>query len=257
MKTNLQYYGLLLLALFFLGCEKESVTLPDEDQPENNFDCEPSPLGLDWFATDIYQQAIYVIGEEKDSLPELAVDFEMPSDLIDELSNVFGAFYDLEGDLNRDTIVDILEIHDLVYYGGVIGLRADTGLVWIEQMKNENYPTGEPIVDALIDELNLAYHHILPLPTYSILYLRVDPTINLHTVLEQLEEAEGVSYGWLSTRVGGTNIFTERENGNYYFTFTYGWGDCAISCSNNRFWEFKVSPDCEVEFLQSYGDILQ
>ncbi|MBI3136064.1 MAG: hypothetical protein HYZ14_15410 [Bacteroidetes bacterium] len=40
------------------------------------------------------------------------------------------------------------------------------------------------------------------------------------------------------------------------FIFTYGFGDCIMGCDLHRHWKVRVDHDCNVTFIEDYGDAL-
>lgn len=155
----------------------------------------------------------------------------------------------------RDTVVELYNIHTCTYALRRFAVCADSNQAWMHQLKNGAFPTGEPAVDSLMTLFNLSVEsystvgyqgnhtvHFTSDTNYNILALANlwDNVPGLYTCLPHSFMCPSMSLK--------DSIYPDHVE----LTYSHGWGDCSAGCPH-RYWKFNVYHDCSVEFTGSYG----
>lgn len=158
----------------------------------------------------------------------------------------------------RDTVVAMFDIH--VFPTTPLRsfiVNADSTLPWMQQLHQGNIPTGTPAIDQLLSAyaMTLSDYH-----TYSWLnggHLAVFNTginVNLPPLCALFAAQPGVHYAEPNGGCCDGNTITDSVHTDHVnIVYSRGWGDCPAGCTERRFWEFNVPPDCSVEYVGSYG----
>lgn len=157
----------------------------------------------------------------------------------------------------RDTVVDLLNIH--IY--PIMPLRsltvsADSSLAWVQQLQAGNVPTGEPILDGLMQQYDVVDFNLWGWPSNShkVITFNMGTNWNLLPLLDLFEQIPGAIYASPNGTVGdGDRITDSVYTDHIELTYSFGWGDCPAGCGGFYHWVFSVQPDCSVEFIGSYG----
>lgn len=160
----------------------------------------------------------------------------------------------------RDTIVSLLNLHanDPYISFDALSIYADTSLSWMQAYKNNQLQTGDPFVDSIMTSYSLdsSYAHFSGTRSNGSIYLYFSTNQNLTLLGKVMESIPGVVEAQPSTYYGspGKDIEGSVYANFVALTYHYAWGDCPMGCMYDRYWAFKVYPDCNVQFVQSYGD---
>lgn len=153
-------------------------------------------------------------------------------------------------------------IHTIYYSPALrdLVLTVDPQQPWVQELYQNHLPTGEGTIDSLMSYFHLAYQGTEsgPFNTYNI-YLKADSNLNIQELARLFREVNGVFnvvVGLSDTHPGEdpNDLEASIDSGYVDLVFRHAWGDCPSGCTSRRFWEFKVYPDCSVEFVKSYGD---
>lgn len=156
----------------------------------------------------------------------------------------------------RDSVVKCKTIHVLPpFMLNSFNMGVDTTEGWIVNFMHSVLPTGNPVVDTLINTYHLSPGNFLP----SIGVLTVDSEfdLNIPALAAKFAEQPGVNYADPNYIIGDGNDITTTPTliEDYDLYYTYGWGDCQAGCIFDHTWRFSVNPlDCTVSFVESYGD---
>lgn len=157
----------------------------------------------------------------------------------------------------RDTVVKFLKIH--TYNPGMnsIVLRGQSNLVWMDNLKNNRFPTGNPDMDRLITKYHLKKTFYSSLFQPHLLVLSSASNYNLDALACALEMVYGASAIQPEFLYGdGNDIFDTLRGGNLELTYAYGWDNCANTCKSKRYWKFRVQGE-QVDYLGSWGQTLE
>lgn len=172
------------------------------------------------------------------------------------------AVYNADSLPASDTVSDLLKIHTqkTEFALNVLDIYADSSLSWIQAYMNNSIQTGDPYIDNLM--LNYSLDSIYTWNATSgsnvSLSFYFDRNHNLFSLGNRFEQIAGVVQSTPYVYLGGDggNITDTSYSGFIEITYKYGWVDCIIDCWYNRYWVFRVYPDCSVEYVRSYGDKL-
>jgi Secretion system C-terminal sorting domain len=181
----------------------------------------------------------------------------IPTAYSDTVLNALLAIYNLNGVPERDTVVDILNIHARALYSlNDFYFKADSNLAWMQNLSNGNLNTGQPILDDIITTYNFSMVYYNPSswqPSATALFTTAE-NYNLRPIADTIETIVGVNYADPDMSMGdGPTIFDTIYPTHVELTYRYAWGDCPAGCLAQRLWKFNVYYDCTVEFMGSSG----
>lgn len=172
------------------------------------------------------------------------------------------AVYNADSLPASDTVSDLLKIHTQKTEFSLRGLSlfADTNLTWVQGLKGGNVISGDSTVDSYLMRYNLdsSFSNFELSTVNGIIEFYFSHNQNLFSLGTFFESLSGViqSTPYLYLGGNGLNITDTTYSGFMEITYKYGWVDCIIDCWYNRYWVFRVYPDCSVEYVRSYGDKL-
>lgn len=183
----------------------------------------------------------------------------IPQTYSDTLLNALVAVYNATTLSARDTVVSMYNIHAFPNPNiNSFSVAADSNLVWMQQLKNGVFPTGNSTVDSLTVLYGLeVWFYFGGLSGYDIVHFQSDSNYNVLPLSLLYQSIPGVYFtepgGWGGD---GNNITSTINTDHVELIYSIGWGDCPSGCFERRFFKFKVYYDCSVEFVSSYGSIL-
>jgi len=141
----------------------------------------------------------------------------------------------------RDTVVDIFDIHILFKDMGDVYAQVDTTFFSLSDL------------DSLMNLYNInPFHGIF---SESHIGFNVQDKYNQLALIKEFEKVDGLIHAnSLYFALDGTDIEAEIYNDYVELIYSYPWDLCPMACQYRRFWKFKVYYDCSVEFVESYGD---
>lgn len=156
-----------------------------------------------------------------------------------------------------DTINDLLVHTFPAPYMCNIILEIDTTFTWAKNLHNGNIITGNSIVDNIIAQYELYIEHVSDLPTGVHVSLFTTMLLNDCALTNLFVGVEGIIESYPNeVCCDGSDIFYTDSTDFVYITYNFGDGDCPSGCIINRYWNFKVYPDCSVQFAGATGSIL-
>lgn len=183
----------------------------------------------------------------------------IPSTYSDTVLNALVAIHNAVGIPERDTVVDMLNIHsNLMVSMNNFYLAADSTLSWMENLSNGNLNTGQPILDEIISSYDFYLDDYYVTPGYSypraLAIFSSNENYNLKPITDTIETIPLVYYADQNAfSLDASTIYDTIYATHVEVTYNFGWGDCPSGCTANRYWKFKVYYDCSVEFVESYG----
>lgn len=167
----------------------------------------------------------------------------------------------------RDTVFDIYEIHttDSPEFRE-LRVQVDTSFAWVKEWESGKRLTGNSDIDALMNFYGLALDDFdsFELEEDQVLFFAfiksTDP-VNVESLAQRFEGIEGV----VGTKVSasgadGNDIMIDDLGTSLELTFTVGYdddkdaNDCTGECEFRRGWVFQVDDECNVQFINSFGD---
>lgn len=162
----------------------------------------------------------------------------------------------------RDTVVSMFNIHSFTNpVTKFIEVNADSNSLWMQQLKIGNIPTGSSYIDSLLSlyqftvSVYLVYYHTFD---WHQVILKSANNYNLPPLTSLFLADSDVVYSYPYYSMGdGNNIWDSIYTDHVELTYSIGWGDCPLGCTQRRFWVFNVYFDCSVEYVGSYGSKLE
>lgn len=161
----------------------------------------------------------------------------------------------------RDAVFDLYCIHhniwtsfDYLRIATEIYVKIDSTASWYQNWMDESIITNDPFVDTLLIKYGF-YDVNPPISSWGSFRLKTNQYLNLNAFADSLEThgdiilAEKVNYAG-----GNQKIEYQKINGDGYFNFITGWGDCPSGCIHWHTWSFKVDEFCDVTYLGSSGN---
>jgi hypothetical protein len=187
---------------------------------------------------------------------------EIPDAHSDTILNALLAVWNTEDLAARDTVVEMFDIHSRELYAvNYIYIGADSTLDWMQQLELGNIPCGNDTLDSLINRYILDITEYIK-DDYDILHwarLDGENNLNMGPLGRLIKPIYGVDYvdTLVNMVLDGNRIDCSINSEFVELAYSYGWGDCLNGCMYRRFWEFRVYYDCSVEYLGSYGNLLE
>ncbi len=151
----------------------------------------------------------------------------------------------------RDSVFDQYCVHDMAWQpvtqGMIIGVSASAP--WISNWQNLQTMTGLPALDTLLQKyqiqitgwFNFINAGVFTTPLY----------LNIAALEDSLQWASShIQYAEPDLLIGAAGQITYDKSGNdRFYDFSFQWNDCFDGCDNWHTWMFRVTQDCEVEYL--------
>ena len=157
-----------------------------------------------------------------------------------------------------DTVGRLLNIH--AYNPGLNSLivLADSNLVWMNDLRNNVLPTRDYEINKLMKSYHLQKVFYSDLLQPSMVVFKTDTNSNLSPLAQKIKTYLGVKSAESEYLYGDGNDITDSITPRYIqLTYSYGWQECPTGCELRRFWKFRVYSDCTVEYVGSYGSMLE
>jgi len=175
---------------------------------------------------------------------------------IDSILTALIAIYNVQNIPERDTVIDIYNISSRGPGINKVYIKADTTKSWTDNWKNLITLTGDSLIDTILTKYHLSIDYY---SEYSgTASFTSDLFLNIKVLVDTIEQHPDVIYaGQNQGYLDGPDIYYTSQADTQFVKYKYAWGDCMSGCMCSRFWEFKVYNDCSVEFIKSYGCVIQ
>lgn len=172
---------------------------------------------------------------------------ELPDDRVELFYNALVHVYNADQIPERDEVVDI---HTFPRYNThEVIVAVDTTVGWTEAWQAGERLTGQPDIDALLEDYELSVEY-KPSSAQSYALVRSETPINPVALSEQFESIGGVVYAEQNGYAGdGNDIEATVESDAVVLTYSRGWGDCPAGCIHREAWTFRVEGDGTVRFV--------
>jgi hypothetical protein len=153
----------------------------------------------------------------------------------------------------RDTIFNLYCIHDHngwpYDYAGLL-VNVDTSYSWTDAWQNMNTMTGNPLMDGILTKYSLHLENFYSWSIGNYAELSTDLSWNILALMDSMVTVAGVLSAESNYIIGEAGTISYSVAGDErYYNFYFEFNDCFDGCDNYREWQFKVNPDCSVEYL--------
>src|SRR5690606_969212 len=191
----------------------------------------------------------------RDGASHVAV--EPPAALVESLHNALLRVYLLDHSA-RDAIVDQYGIHTFPTPSTrELLVRIDPGTAWTAAWRDERTETGNPEVDALIDEFDMSVVRFYDWAIGEYVLLRTGRPVYAAALGQQLARIDGIMHAEENGVAGdGADIRARVQDGGWRLDYSVGFGDCPAGCIERHTWSFRVTEAGTVTFLGRSGSPL-
>ena len=257
-KYLFQINALLICAMcVFTSCETDDGSGTGSSDDTVTKCGEVSDNVKDFYADDAVRLAIDVANQGSTTANSILI----PPALVEKMSDVLTAVHASEF-AARDSVVDVYDVHIFNAYDLrtlVLQVSTDeTANPWVKQWIDGNRFTGNADIDGLINTYGLEIDGTTNLGDFLIVNLSSEDALNVVALANNFDGIDGIISASTSDQAGdGDNITVVTqagENDSYTVTYEVAYDDCENTCQKARFYEFSVSDDCDVSYINTYGD---
>ena len=148
-----------------------------------------------------------------------------------------------------DTPIVQRHIHKEAIYCEGLELELDTSFVWVQNIKNGVSPTGDTVVDSIVQLCHLQFHYIFVLNNGNAFVTATNPPLNTYAIAQVFRSITGVTSATQAVTIHPFSklaiIFSPTET---TIRLYYGYGDCLLGCFGYDRWTFAVSKNFEVTY---------
>jgi hypothetical protein len=243
----------LLLAFFIYSCTNpivenevlkysENDLKPLNDSTRNLYYKDAAFIELGVVTKDTIKRINQVILNEDEILSHY-------EDLIFIYNNSFklsNSFFEYASSLHSHAAISLFQIT----------VSVDTNKNWASNWKNGIKYTGIVEIDTLIDNYNLKTNLIFESDSIYWYEIKSDNPINYFALIHKFKMTSEFIYVEPTVLIGGgSSISLNVEDGNKYYRYNYGWGDCPSGCINYHYWIVKIK-DKELTLVEEGGNPL-
>lgn len=190
-------------------------------------------------------------------------DFFLPDSLVSRAKNAMNAVWLNDSIQGWDSIYDLYKMHFLFGEAekGYItkpstycaDIFFDTSSSEFKALK-ESSISGDAIYDGLVSRYNIAngywYDTITPqYPIRSAGFFNLEPLLDSLRLISWIDSVNVLSkYDFVGSR-GGVDYIIDFVGDTTYIQYRYAYGDCQSGCVYRFYWNYRVLPDCYVDFL--------
>lgn len=191
----------------------------------------------------------------KDGVSHVAV--EPPADLVESLHNALLRVYLLDHSA-RDAVVDRYRIHTFPTPSTrELLVRIDPGIGWTAAWRDERTETGNPDVDALLEEFDMSVVRFYDWSIGEYVLLRTGRPVYAAALGQLFERIDGIMHAEENGVAGdGADIRARIQDGGWRLDYSIGFGDCPSGCIERHTWSFRVTEAGAVAFLGESGSAL-
>lgn len=180
--------------------------------------------------------------------------------LIERMSDVLTAVHGSDF-AARDSVISIYDVHIYPKYSlqeVVVEVNTDFSVEpWTQNWIDGNRFTGNPQADAIVATYELEIQDILSLGENTVIIFESMEEMNVLALVEDFEAISGVQDAG-RREIGGDGddiaVMALGGGSGYSVTYKVAYGDCENGCQQARFYEFNVSDECSVTYINTYGD---
>ncbi len=234
--------------ILFSSCEKNTISPDENPLLSERQNCEQSDLVKNIYAADAAKLAVELMKHDEINISNIQIPVEYYQQAMDALMVVYNA-KDIEA---RDLVIDTYNIHTLPSPSRFM-VSLNTAYPWTSNWIHGNPKTGNDTVDQLLQNNNIKvveYFNFI-----KTVVLEVQSPINTAALLNTLTSIGGIERVEYEQTSGDGNDIEVRVFEDYLeMTYSLGYGDCPSGCRFRTYWQFKVYPDCSIEYVGEFGD---
>lgn len=130
---------------------------------------------------------------------------------------------------------------------------------WLDAWRAGETETGQSSVDELTAQYNFSLSSFSEKggQPYASAKLTTADLLNIPAVAVKFNNIEEISMAGANYLVGdGNDILADIRDTHVGFRYELRWGDCPAECINSHYWEFNVTSEGSVQFIDEGGDEL-
>lgn len=213
-------------------------------------DCNVPPLLQQHYSRDFANLAMRAMWMANS--PDTAL-VHIPPYWLDQAGGGMAAIFNATSIPQRDSIFDRYCVHDwtssVQTYEGYL-MEVDTYYAWTQAWRNLVTLTGNAPLDSMLVRYDLQVTQFFNWSIGSFALLETDSLWNNRALIDSLETIPGIFYGEPNAIFGAAGRIALHIAGNErYYDFYFEFNDCFDGCDNFRRWQFRVNPDCSVDYL--------
>lgn len=180
-----------------------------------------------------------------------------PAALVESLRNALLRVY-LFDHAARDVVVEQYDIHTFPTPSvRELLVRIDPGASWTAAWRAGSTGTGNPDVDALIEEYDISVVRFYDWDIGQYVVLRTGRAVYVAALGRMLERIDGIIHAEENGVGGdGADIRARLQDGGWRLDYSFGFGDCPAGCIERHTWSFHVTEAGAVVFLGESGSPL-
>lgn len=155
----------------------------------------------------------------------------------------------------RDTVIEVLRIHTFPnppLHELIVGV--DTTHAWVSEWRAGRRFTGQPSVDALLEQYQLSVREYYPWSFGHAVVLRAAAPLNMAALARRFVGIAGIRYAEPNGYMGDGNDIRARVQGSgWRLDYSLGAGDCPAGCTMRTTWSFLVDHAGTVSYLGRSG----
>ena len=115
------------------------------------------------------------------------------------------------------------------------------------QNLKESGISGDPYFDSLVIKYQINIRYV----SFSRVSVSFKGLYNTQALRDSLKKVSWVLGVGAEAPIGTSKaVISFKSSGDtLYIGYQYGWGDCPAGCINYTYWNYRILPDCSVEFL--------
>jgi len=251
---------LIFAVIGFVACEDDSNPFGGigDDDDDTTVECgDVSNSVKDFYEEDASRLAIDLVNAPGSVTSGVLI----PPALIERMSDVLTAVHASEF-AARDSVVDVYNVHFYPKYTldeVVVRVSTDTtGNGWVDNWLDGNRFTSNEQANGLVSTYDLEIDEVFFLGENGFVIFKSDDIINVPALVENFAAISGVLEAGPREISGDGDDITVTPLGGaedgYQVVYKVAYDDCENTCQKARFYEFNVTDECSVTYVNTYGD---
>jgi len=173
-------------------------------------------------------------------------------ELSTRILNALISVYNVTNIPERDEVIDSFDIKTNVDPSlQFFSVKADSNELWMGNVRNGILPSGNSIVDSLMNAYNLSLDNYYTFGSAHRVRFKSDANLNVKPLAMKFLNVSGVFTSNITSNgfMDGNDIEVSLYSDYVKLIYAHGYGDCFSGCFYKDFYIFKVYNDCSVEFV--------
>lgn len=244
-------------AIAFMVCACGMLTNPDSPNNDGHGNQSHDTTIREQYARDARLLYMHEIAQDSSTHPNYT-NPKLDTSGINEILDIIKAVHDLQIP-ERDTVFNVYDIHARYCYNfHAVNIKVDAGAPEIENLVNEEVPTGHAGLDSILTTYSFdsvkTYRSYPDFPWLSVYFSEEYNMIPIEKAFQDIASVINTEKTTASKTLcagDGNTIKLTRNNGTATLTFSIGEGDCPAGCTYHKYWEFEVQ-NGHAEFIRTY-----